>query len=65
VNPLLDTAYIDWCQENQEKPLSKLAFGGHLRERGLKTKKSTGGRYVWYGLGLRADSPETSGPSGP
>lgn len=58
-------AYIAWCLENQEKPLSKQAFGAHLRERGLTAKKSTGGRYVWSGLGLRADAPEISGPSGP
>jgi putative DNA primase/helicase len=61
----LYAVYIDWCQEAQENPLSKQAFGGHLRERGLTAKKSTGGRYFWYGLGLPADSMETSGPSGP
>lgn len=61
----LYAAYVAWCQEAQEKPLSKQALGGHLRERGLTTKKSTAGLFVWFGVGLRADSPEISGPSGP
>lgn len=61
----LYAAYIAWCQGAQEKLLSKQAFGGHLREHGLTAKKSTGGRYVWDGIGLRAKSTETSGPSGP
>jgi hypothetical protein len=34
VNPLLDAAYVDWCQEAQDKPLSKPAFGSPLREGG-------------------------------
>jgi hypothetical protein len=46
-----------------------------LRERGLHSTKSTGGRYYWQGLGLKDSSPknglfgwsesEESGPSGP
>lgn len=61
----LYAAYVAWCQEAQEKPLSKPAFGGHLRERGLTTKKSTAGLFVWFGVGLCADPSEISGPSGP
>lgn len=61
----LYAVYVAWCQEAQEKLLSKPAFGSHLRERGLTTKKSTAGLFVWSGVGLRADSPEISGASGP
>lgn len=61
----LYAAYTTWSEESREKPLSQRAFGLYLTERGLTRKKSTGGRYVWSGIGLRAENTETSGASGP
>ena len=48
-------AYQAWCQENGERELAQRTFGRKLTERGVKKQRSTGGKYVYLGLGLRAD----------
>ncbi|MCL6562452.1 MAG: DUF5906 domain-containing protein [Firmicutes bacterium] len=45
-------AYLHWCEETGERPLSQRIFGVHLAERGFERAKSTGGQFVWLGVGL-------------
>jgi putative DNA primase/helicase len=49
----LYSAYSKWCEENNEKPISKQSFTRRLEERGYKsfrTKRERG----WKGIGLRS-----------
>jgi len=59
VNPLakakagdLYRAYSEWCEANGERPLSQRNFGMRLTERGFERRRSTGGPFWWYGIGL-------------
>lgn len=68
VNPLakakagdLYRAYSDWCEANGERPLAQRNLGMRLAERGFERRKSTGGTYWWYGIGL-VDQVDDSGP---
>lgn len=45
-------AYLKWCEENGEKPLSQRTFGMRLTERGFAKFQGTGGYYFWDGIGL-------------
>lgn len=50
----LYSAYTAWAEAAGEKqPLSQRAFGMSLTERGFKRDRGTGGRIVWYGIGLK------------
>lgn len=46
-------AYIEWCEINGEKSLSRRAFNNRLKERGFTNKQGTGGYYYWEGLGIK------------
>ena len=50
----LYNAYTDWCAESSDKPMSQMAFGLALVERGFDRIK-TSGRKKYFGIGLRAD----------
>ncbi|HHY33345.1 MAG TPA: hypothetical protein GX515_10125 [Firmicutes bacterium] len=59
VNPLakaragdLYRAYVEWCEANGERPLAQRNFGMRLAERGFERRRSTGGPFWWYGIGL-------------
>jgi len=45
-------AYKDWCEKNGEYIQNRRNMGMKLTEKGFIRKRSTGGRYWWYGLGL-------------
>lgn len=45
--------YKEWCERNEEVPLSKKAFSLRLQEKGFKDKKFTHGRRGWVGIGLK------------
>lgn len=57
-------AYVNWCEENRERPLTQRTFGARLSERGLDSRKTTGGKRGWAGIGL-LDQGGTSGGSDP
>lgn len=48
--------YTAYCQTEDEEPLSKRAFGKNLRDRGLETKRATGGAREWHGIRLQRAS---------
>ena len=49
-------AYITWCEENGERPLSQRELGTRLVERGFnRYRGGATGNYLWRGLGLLAD----------
>lgn len=48
----LYAAYHRWCEESGERPETQQAFGRRLTERGFESKKSTGNKSRWYGIGL-------------
>lgn len=51
-------AYVDWCKENGEEPLSQRAFGRSLSERGLTPARFGRSRTRgWLGIGLAAEPP--------
>ena len=54
--------YKQWCEGNGDRPMTHKMFGGRLTERGLKRKRSTGGRHRWLGIGLRAEVDESAPP---
>ena len=57
-------AYCSWCEENNEKPMSQKRFGGLLSERGLESKRGTGGPYWWHGIAVNeVNDDEQSSPS--
>jgi P4 family phage/plasmid primase-like protien len=45
--------YTEWCEENGEYELSKQRFNRKIEERGFKKKRSTGGHYYFFGIGLQ------------
>ncbi|MFH1983189.1 MAG: phage/plasmid primase, P4 family [Pseudomonadota bacterium] len=50
-------AYVNWCEGNGERPLSKRAMGLKLKERGYMPGKVGQDRSRgWKGLGLQADT---------
>ncbi|MHB1610069.1 MAG: phage/plasmid primase, P4 family [Sulfobacillus sp.] len=57
--------YCTWCEDNRERAISQKAFGGRLTERGLEKQRSTGGRYIWLGIGLQTPESERSERSDP
>lgn len=57
---LLYTSYLDWCRVNEEFSNNKRAFARQLKERGLISKRSTGGSIVFLGIKLKSDRNEQS-----
>ena len=45
-------AYITWCEENGERPVSQRELGSRLVERGFERRRAHGGTWVWQGIGL-------------
>ena len=45
-------AYIRWCEENGERPVSQRELGSRLVERGFERRRAHGGTWVWQGIGL-------------
>lgn len=52
-------AYVEWCEENGERPMNQRMFSKRMKERGYKQKKSTGGKRVWDGIGISYDGTDT------
>jgi putative DNA primase/helicase len=48
----LYNAYVEWCDESGERPLTKRHFGERMQERGFYSMKTTGGMRVYEGLRL-------------
>jgi putative DNA primase/helicase len=48
-------SYTRWCEQNQERPLRKRAFGARFCEKGFdQYQKTTGDRAkTWLGIGLK------------
>lgn len=44
-------AYLRWCEENGERPLSQKQLGGRLTERGFNRRRGGQG-HLWVGLAL-------------
>ena len=57
----LFNAWVKWCTENHERPLTQTLFGTRLREQGLTPGKTTVGARLrtWNGIGLRAQEELT------
>jgi putative DNA primase/helicase len=55
----LYAAYKKWCEENNEYILTQRRFGDHLTERGIGSRKGTGGYMVRTGIALRIDAGGT------
>jgi len=45
-------AYLTWCEENGERPVSQRELGSRLVERGFERRRAHGGMWVWQGIGL-------------
>ena len=45
-------SYMDWCNENGERPLSKKAIAASLKEKEFHLEKDRKGK-KWYGIGLK------------
>lgn len=50
---LLHTAYVRWCNQTENTPVSQKSFSSALKRRGFNSRKS-GGTMHWIGIGLRA-----------
>jgi len=50
--------YKIWCEENDEKPANKRAFGRQLAERGYKSIVVTRGERGWGGISLKDKTPD-------
>lgn len=48
----LYNAYLTWCEENKERPLSQRNFGIKLGERGTFERYMSTGRCYWRNIGL-------------
>jgi len=49
-------AYLTWCEENGERPLTQREMGARLVERGFnRYRGGATGNYMWRGLGLLTD----------
>ena len=57
----LFNAWVKWCTENHERPLTQTLFGTRLREQGFTPGKTTAGARLrtWNGIGLRAQEELT------
>ena len=55
----LYAAYVEWCEETGEKPLTQKAIGQRLAERGLETARLHGGVRAWKGIALRDEKTAT------
>lgn len=51
----LYVAYCDWCKTLCEDPLTDIQFGKSLTERGYPKKRTTRGKSLRLGIGLRSD----------
>lgn len=47
-------AYEVWCVAANDSPMTKRDFGLRLTERGLETKRGTGGQRYWLGISVTA-----------
>ena len=47
-------AYEEWCQQNDEEPISKMMLTIELQGRNFVSKRGHAGRKVWHGLALRS-----------
>jgi putative DNA primase/helicase len=54
-NKALYTAYVEWCEENQEHPLANRQLVARLKERGLDGKRGSANVLTWRGIGLRSE----------
>jgi putative DNA primase/helicase len=61
----LHQAFVEWCDRNGEKPMTKTKLGLRLKEKGFTPGRQTGSTArVWKGIGLLsqgAESPPTQG----
>jgi putative DNA primase/helicase len=56
---VLYTSYLDWCERNKERPLTRKALATRLQERGLVNERSsTTGRILWHGISLQTLSQD-------
>jgi putative DNA primase/helicase len=62
LNPLAKTKvselydeYSTWASITGDLVLGKRDFNRLLKERGIKQKRSTGGQFFWFGIGLKED----------
>src|SRR5690606_8408988 len=62
--PVLYRAYVQWCEENGERPAGKKLFGNRLRERGFTQKQEAKAR-MWLGLKLAELATDGSPYTGP
>lgn len=53
----LNAAYVKWCEDNGERPISQTMLGKRLGERGFINKPTKTAR-IWQGLGLKCDGSE-------
>jgi putative DNA primase/helicase len=49
-------AYVNWCDESGEKPVSKRTLTEMLTERGYTSDKGTGNYLTWYGIRLKPNT---------
>lgn len=55
ITALLYDAYSRWCERNQERPISKKAFGQSLAQRGYERTKRDGIR-IYRGIAIHSNS---------
>lgn len=56
--------WSEWCVTRGEQSGSAAEMGTRMSERGLRSKRSTGGRAIYRGLGLSTTSEGSDGTSG-
>ncbi len=62
--PEMYSAYVAWCSENAENPVSKKTLGIRLKTRSI-LEGHTGSKHFWAGLKLTARDDGPDGPDGP
>jgi len=45
-------AYLEWCKNNGEQSMSRIALSRKIKERGFTNNTGTGGYVYWAGVGL-------------
>jgi putative DNA primase/helicase len=45
--------YIEWCEENGEKPVSRKRLSAMLKEHGFENYQATDGKFYWRGVALK------------
>lgn len=45
-------SYVQWCDDNGERPEAQRSFGLRLAERGFRSRKGGKGARIWEGIGL-------------